>query len=565
MVKRCTRMLAPNGIDEVPAEGERWEAVDRMINALSAQGQRVMAVCRTQLNSIRGLGADLDPAMLPLDDLCYLGLVGLVDPPREEVPHVIEQCAAAGVKVIMVTGDHPNTALAIAQMVGIVTSDTLDTPDTFSGSPDSEAKPPSASETPETPKLASCPNGPDGTPPDRVDGLAASDATAVPVAAAGSPDSAGAPKMTAFAAAMAAAGSRAIVVPGTDIPEFESAHWDWVFAHRDLVFARTTPQQKLRIVKEAQERGYTVAVTGDGVNDSPALRQADIGVCMGSGSEIAREAADIVLLDDNFSSILVGIENGRLLFENLQKVILYLLPAGTWSELLPVLASVFLGVPMPLSTFLMVYICVGTDMAPSLSLIKEHAESELMQQPPRDRRATHLVNGRMLVYAYFYKGMIISIAGFTMYFWYMYAYAGMSMGDLFLAFNAWSDGYKGYSQSQLNEFLYTAQSVYFLTLVELQFGNLMSTRTRYRSFFQQNPLVRPTRNLSLFVAIVIELTLAILMLLVPFLNNIFNTRPPPVQFWFAPLAFSATLFIIDEARKYSVRRWPTIWIARIMW
>lgn len=559
MLKRCTRMLLENGVDEAAATGEQWKRIQDAVDQLSRQGQRVLAICRTSLTSTSMLGPDMDPDSLPLNDLCYLGMVGLADPPRPEVPGVVQRCLHAGIKVIMVTGDHPNTAVAIARKVGIIRARNVDTVQDFHAD---AFVPPSYEDLtkislgdfdPARVRTASIRRGDPQTAPllggDTDGGQAGGTSHTQRRESTVSMHT-----ISTISQPGAMPARDAVVVAGSDIPALTDLQWDWVFAHRDLVFARTTPEQKLRIVKEAQKRLYTVAVTGDGVNDSPALRQADIGVCMGSGSEIAREAADIVLLDDNFSSILVGVENGRLLFENLRKVILYLLPAGTWSELLPVLANVFLGLPLPLSSFLMIYICVATDMAPSLAMIKEHAEADLMQRKPRDRRKIRLVSWRMLIDAYAFKGMIESLTAFGFYFWYMYRYANLPMSSLFFDFSNAS-----------SETLYTAQSVYFLTLVEMQFGNLLATRTRRRSFFQQNPLRGPTVNHSLFVAIPVSLGLTLIILLVPFLQNIFDTRPPPIELWFAPLIFSVVLFACDELRKYCARRWPKGMIARIAW
>ena len=150
--------------------------------------------------------------------------------------------------------------------------------------------------------------------------------------------------------------------------------WRLVTPYSEIVFARTTPEQKLKTVKEFQSDKYIVGVTGDGVNDAPALKSADIGIAMGSGSEVAMEAAQLVLLDNNFASILVAIENGRLVFDNLRKVILFLLPAGSMGDFVPIVMMIFLGVPAQFSSFGMLLISLITDIPPSLGMMKEQPE-----------------------------------------------------------------------------------------------------------------------------------------------------------------------------------------------
>ena len=157
-----------------------------------------------------------------------------------------------------------------------------------------------------------------------------------------------------------------------------------IAVHWEIVFARTSPQQKLRIVEAFQRPGAVVAVTGDGVNDSPALKMADIGIAMGiAGSEVSKEAADMILLDDDFGTIVAGVEEGRLIFDNLKKSIVYTLTSNI-PEIVPFLTWVVVGLPLPLSTILILLIDLGTDLLPAISLAYEEAESDIMQRPPRD-------------------------------------------------------------------------------------------------------------------------------------------------------------------------------------
>jgi sodium/potassium-transporting ATPase subunit alpha len=194
--------------------------------------------------------------------------------------------------------------------------------------------------------------------------------------------------------------------------DMSDAQLDAVLAHEQIVFARTSPQQKLRIVEGCQRRGEIVAVTGDGVNDSPALKKADIGIAMGiAGSDVSKEAAKMILMDDNFASIARGIEEGRLISDNLKKSIAYTVSSNI-PELIPFLAFIAFRLPLGLTTFLILCIDIGTDMLPAISLAYEEAESDIMQRKPRNPQTDHLVNARLIGFAYFTIGVAQTMAGF---------------------------------------------------------------------------------------------------------------------------------------------------------
>ena len=172
------------------------------------------------------------------------------------------------------------------------------------------------------------------------------------------------------------------------------------------MFARTSPQQKLMIVEGFQKQGEIVAVTGDGVNDSPALKKADIGIAMGiSGSDVSKQAADMILLDDNFASIVIGVEEGRLIFDNLKKSIVYTLTSNI-PEISPFLAYIVFGIPLPLGTVTILCIDLGTDMIPAISLAYEEPESDIMKRRPRNPVHDKLVNFRLISFAYLQIGVI---------------------------------------------------------------------------------------------------------------------------------------------------------------
>jgi sodium/potassium-transporting ATPase subunit alpha len=185
--------------------------------------------------------------------------------------------------------------------------------------------------------------------------------------------------------------------------------------HPEIVFARTSPQQKLIIVEGCQRQGAIVAVTGDGVNDSPALKKADIGVAMGiAGSDVSKQAADMILLDDNFASIVTGVEEGRLIFDNLKKSIAYTLTSNI-PEITPFLMFILTDIPLPLGTITILCIDLGTDMVPAISLAYEKAESDIMKRKPRDPLRDKLVNQRLISMAYGQIGFIQASAGFFVY------------------------------------------------------------------------------------------------------------------------------------------------------
>ena len=179
---------------------------------------------------------------------------------------------------------------------------------------------------------------------------------------------------------------------------------DWI-RKEEVVFARTTPSQKLLIVDACQRLGHVVAVTGDGVNDSPAIKQADIGIAMGSGSDVARNAADMLLLDDNFSSIVSGVEEGRLIFDNLKKSIAYTLSSNI-PEISPFLFFMMFQIPQPLSTVLILCIDLGTDMIPAISFAYENPELDIMERYPRNSKRDHLVNSKLISFAYLQIGIV---------------------------------------------------------------------------------------------------------------------------------------------------------------
>lgn len=353
VLDRCTKILTKDGV--LPFDDACKETINEQLAYMMSRGERCLGFAKIDLDPAEypvDYEFDTEEINFPMKDLTFVGLMALLDPPREAVPNAVATCQSAGVKVIMVTGDHPATAKSIAKEVNIIKDLTAE-------------------------DIA------------KERGISVEDVDHSEV--------------------------KAIVVPGSQIKDLEQDDWDRVLAHEQIVFARTSPQQKLIIVENNQRLGNIVAVTGDGVNDSPALKKANIGIAMGiAGSDVSKEASDMILLDDNFASIVAGVEEGRLIFDNLKKSIAYTLTSNI-PEITPFLAFIIVQIPLPLTTVLILCIDLGTDLLPAISLAYEKAESDIMKRPPRDSRVDRLVNRRLISFSYFQIGVIQALAGFYCY------------------------------------------------------------------------------------------------------------------------------------------------------
>lgn len=287
LLPRCDLLLDDKG-EVVPLTDAQRARIDNIKDSWSRQGKRVILLARKLTVVPFSTNAEKEVLIVAREGLTFVGLVGIVDPPRDEIPEVVRILRGASIRIFMVTGDFKLTAQAIAEECGIISN---------------------AAFVDDIAALSR--NGKIGTT------------------------------------------KQSIVLSGPELITLNEAQWDQLCQYQEIVFARTTPEQKLRIVKEFQARENIVGMTGDGVNDAPSLKAADIGIAMGSGSEIAIESADMVLLD-SFAAIVEAVQYGRLVFDNLKKTIVYLLPAGSFSELWPVVTNVAFGIPQILSSFLMV-------------------------------------------------------------------------------------------------------------------------------------------------------------------------------------------------------------------
>merc|ERR1711970_189649 len=434
ILQRCTSIVI-DGTERVMTQ-EWKDAFESAYMELGGLGERVLGFCDFLLPEDkypRGYPFDPDEENFPLEGLRFVGLMSMIDPPRAAVPDAVVKCRSAGIKVIMVTGDHPITAKAIAKSVGII-SEGMETVEDIAARKNvdvSEVNPREA---------------------------------------------------------------RAAVIHGGEIKDLSEKQLDEVLMyHSEIVFARTSPQQKLIIVEGCQRMGAIVAVTGDGVNDSPALKKADIGVAMGiAGSDVSKQAADMILLDDNFASIVTGVEEGRLIFDNLKKSIAYTLTSNI-PEISPFLLFIVLSIPLPLGTVTILFIDLGTDLWPAISLAYEKAESDIMMRQPRDPQKDRLVNERLISMAHGQIGMIQALAGFFTYF-VILAENGFLPGDCFglrerwdsKAVNDLEDSYGQewtYHDRKILE--YTCHTAFFVSIVVVQWADLIICKTRRNSIVHQ--------------------------------------------------------------------------------
>lgn len=587
ILSRCSTMLDENGRTcAMTSEGR--DAWLRTQEAIASRGERVLGFARLLLDPKEypvGYAFRMGSAEpnYPTTGLTFLGLISLIDPARAEVPTALAKCRTAHIRVAMVTGDHPITGAAIAREIGLLSHPDCDT---FVVRQDGIGMP----------RLVLQSNGVEvGTYVTSSVADSAADPTEVrPLFR----DHAG--EMVRLSHTHSGPYTsllpRGVIVTGAHLLLFDDRMWTWLLRHEELVFARTTPEQKLKIVLEAQKRGEMVAVTGDGVNDgrktrtrmgetskvnelalttpslapslsvclcaAPALRQANLGIAMNGGSEVAREAAHILLLDNNFNSIVVAIELGRAVFDNLKKVIIYLLPAGTWSEMLTILWTIFFGVQSMLSSFLMIVICTCTDVMVSVALVNETAEADIMTRRPRAKEE-RLVDAKLLCTAYFATGTIMFTAATINFFWYC-SEQGLDFWGVFWAWS-WSDGWHGIDSDRLGEIVNHGQCIFFVTLVIMQWGNVLSVRTRRVSLFQHNPLWGPHRNYYLPIGILLSFITLIVVTLGPFFQNTFLTRQVPIKYALVAVGWAVFLVAFDETRKYFVRNYPNSIVAKVAW
>ncbi|MDR7570867.1 MAG: cation-translocating P-type ATPase, partial [Armatimonadota bacterium] len=393
VVPGCTRWWTAGGAERL---GEKARVrVNARVEAMAREGMRVLAL------AFRTAEAPPDREETAADGLVLAGLVGLVDPLRPEVPRAVEMCHRAGIRVVMVTGDHPTAARAIARAAGIV----------------------------EDP--------------------------------------------------------HAQVITGSELEELPQEALGRLVREAS-VYARVVPEQKLRLVEALQAQGEVVAVTGDGVNDGPALRRADVGVAMGSGTEVAKEASAMVLLDDHFATLVAAVEEGRVVFDNVRKFVRYLFTTNA-AELVTMLAAGIAGLPFPLYPLQILWINLITDGLPALALALEPPEEDVMDRPPR--RRDEPVLDRASGWAVIWVGLLTGLLTL-----------GIGTGYLRAADPRW-------------------QTVVFVGLAFAQFGGVYALRT-HRSAWRT-----ALQNRALAGAVALGIVLQLGVVYLPPLQGVFRTLP----------------------------------------
>jgi P-type Ca2+ transporter type 2C len=409
--------------------GAGGEEIEQVAARMAADGLRVIAFGERLLP---GLPRNPVPEALEAE-LTFLGLVGLMDPPREEVRDSIRQCCEAGIVPVMITGDHPVTALAVARALGLATA-------------------------PEA------------------------------------------------------------VITGAELESLPMPEFERRVGHL-RVYARVSPEQKLKIVNALQDRGECVAMTGDGVNDAPALRQADIGVAMGAtGTDVAKEASALVLLDDNFATVVRAVREGRRIFDNLRRFVRYQMTTNS-AEVWTLFLAPFLGLPVPLLPLQILWINLVTDGLPGLALAAERAERDVMKRPPRP------VGEGM-----FARGLGAHVL-----------WVGLLMAGLTLGAQAWFVG-SGAGQGRW-------QTITFTMLCFVQLGHVLAVRSERESLFTQGLF----SNRPLLGAVLLAVALQLAIIYLPALNRLFRTEPLAVPEFALTLGGAALVLGAVEIEKW-IRR-----------
>jgi Ca2+-transporting ATPase len=447
LLAHCTRALTADG--EAPFTADLRARATAENDRMATSGLRVLAMAYRALSAGDESRLSIVSPGAAETNLVFVGLAAMRDPPRPEVRSAVMHCQAAGVRVIMITGDYGLTAEAIAREVGITV------------------------------------------------------------------------------------GGASRTIDGAELDNIGDAQLVRLLGDGASIFARATPEHKLRIVAALQSMGHIVAVTGDGVNDAPALKKADIGVAMGrGGTDVAREAADMVILDDNFATIVAAVEEGRAIVDNMRKFIVYIF-AHLSPEAIPFIFFALFHTPLPLTVLQILAIDLGTETLPALALGVERAEPDVMSRPPR-RRAEHLLDVATLRRGYVFLGGMSTVVVLAAFF-------------AFLLQHGWYWGERNAPNAAIGA---GASTVVFLGIVILQVGNAFACRTERASAFARGLL----SNRFLLWGVVCELLFAAALIYIAPFQALFGTAAIDPRWWLVLAAFICPVFLAEETRKLLLRR-----------
>lgn len=442
VLEKCTHWT--DGEELYPLDKDKRAKIQAHYERMAENALRVLAFAQKELPAETKAWPKNDQEAE--EKLVFMGLAGMIDPPRDEVKDAIATCRGAGIRVIVITGDYGVTAAAIAKELGIVRG---------------EAK----------------------------------------------------------------------VYTGAEVETMSDEELGKILKQRDqsVIFARSLPAQKMRVVKLLQDQDEVVAMTGDGVNDAPALKKADIGVAMGiTGTEVSKEAATMILTNDSFASIVTAVEEGRRIYENLRKFVWFIFSCNI-AELIVIFAAILFAFPLPLTAILILCIDLGTDILPAIALGVDNAEKNLMQRPPRDTKKK--VMEADFVYHFLATGLIIG--------------ALVSIAFLFTIMrDGWAFG------QPINGDWDHATTVAFVCLVCVQLVNAFTARSFTQSLFTNNPLKNPFMIMAVFTS----LLMVLVMVYVPWMNTLLNTSPLSLQDWEVVAAVSFVPLAFIEFQKWLLRR-----------
>lgn len=467
VLELCTQVATLDGTTPMTDE-VRAQAIAQN-DKFAREGLRVLAMA---YRSIEGEERDVSAEDVERD-LVFVGLTAMMDPPRDEVARAVDECATAGIRVIMITGDYGLTAESIARRIGIIRGD------------------------------------------------------------------------------------QARIITGNELSSMSDDDLREALRGPDLLFARVAPEHKMRIAEVLKSMNHIVAMTGDGVNDAPALKAADIGVAMGiAGTDVAKEAADMILTDDNFSSIVNAIEEGRAVYDNIRRFAGYIF-ASNVPELIPFIALVMFRVPLALTVMQVLAIDLGTDLLPALALGTEAAEPGIMTRPPRPRDE-HLLNMKLVMRSMVFLGGIQSIAAMAAFFFYQVTHGwNPSMGVVALAGAKTASGAPTPQSIAVFGSAAAATAAYMASttmthasVVTTQIGNAFAQRTNRESVFK----VGLFSNKYLLWGIAAEMVMINILIYVQPFQKIFEHGPLGLVDWAFLLALIPLLFVADEIRKFFVRR-----------